>query len=357
VKMTNDECRMTNENRIIMSNLKLNSGGRPLHSSFVIRHSSFLALALLFGGCSTFDTSKLPWATSEQKVKESKFQQPVRMVAIWTPTTLSLPGKPVTRGLGGRIYFYNAESEAIPVEGQLMVYAFDDSKPRKTGGGGVDEPDRKYAFTPEQFTSHFSPTDMGASYSVWIPWGPNEGPPVKVSVIPVFSSTKGNVVQPTEPSRNVLKGTIAPQVADNGEELRPEEDGVIRTDQRVMKTELRTTNIPLRESTLEHLKRAEPQKLVESRSIAPVDYRTAVPVDYRQQERAAPNNGMPPAPRAVNGPVLGVPGPWTSAQPPPIRSERQIFQAPAAPAPPPVSDRVPNGPSPTGQPYDPASLP
>ncbi len=38
-----------------------------------------------------------------------------------------MPGKPVTRGFGGRIYFYNDRSQAVPVDGELVVYGFDDT--------------------------------------------------------------------------------------------------------------------------------------------------------------------------------------------------------------------------------------
>src|SRR5687767_10324820 len=82
------------------------------HWSLVIGH------LLLLSGCSTMDwTKKLPWNDPARKLSESKFDVPVRIVAIWTPTTLSQPGKPQTRELGGRLYFYNEASQAIPVEG------------------------------------------------------------------------------------------------------------------------------------------------------------------------------------------------------------------------------------------------
>src|SRR5688572_27393300 len=120
------------------------------HWSLVIGHWSFRfpLVILLFSlvGCSSWDiASKMPWASSEQKLKQEKFQRPVRMVVVWTPTTLTQPGKPVTRGLGGRIYFYNDAEETISVEGQLIVYAYDDSAHKQNvshinSQGGVDEP-------------------------------------------------------------------------------------------------------------------------------------------------------------------------------------------------------------------------
>ncbi len=93
------------------------------------------------------------------------------MVAIWTEDTLVQPGKTVTRGFGGRIYFYNEKSQAIPVEGELIVYGYDDSSAASAHSLTSNvEATKKFAFTPEQFTQHFSQSDLGASYSIWIPW-------------------------------------------------------------------------------------------------------------------------------------------------------------------------------------------
>jgi len=67
-------------------------------------------------------------------------------------------GKSAVRGFGGRIYFYDSKNKAIAVEGQLVVYAYDNMK----AGGESKVPDRKFCFTPEQFTNHYAPTEMGA---------------------------------------------------------------------------------------------------------------------------------------------------------------------------------------------------
>src|SRR4051812_47673272 len=76
---------------------------KAIRSSLVIGHWSLVILFL--SGCTSLDlSSKLPWSNPEKKIKEEKYQRPVRMVAIWSPTTISAPGKPSTRGLGGRLY-------------------------------------------------------------------------------------------------------------------------------------------------------------------------------------------------------------------------------------------------------------
>ena len=157
----------------------------------IIICSAFIFLVTL-AGCSSFNTSwkkHLPWSP-ESRLKSSKFQTPTRMISIWTPDILTQPGKPSTRGFGGRLYFYNEKSQAIPVEGQLIVYAYDDTVQEHPPG----EPNRKYAFTPDQFTKHFSTSDLGASYSIWLPWDAVGGEQRSVSLVPVFTASAGQIV-------------------------------------------------------------------------------------------------------------------------------------------------------------------
>lgn len=166
-----------------------------------------LALGLL-AGCQTMEfggmkdvSDKLAITRKGEKVKESEYQTPARLIAIWSDAMYTQPGQPPTRGFGGRLYFYNAKDKTVPVEGQLVVYGYDDShdaKPSQT-------PSRKFVFTPQQFSRHYSATQLGASYSVWIPWDQVGGVRKSISLLPVFTSTSGQVVM-GEQSVNVLPG-------------------------------------------------------------------------------------------------------------------------------------------------------
>jgi hypothetical protein len=163
-----------------------------------------LVCVVALSGCKTMtppDWAKSWYTESEPKVVESKYARPVRMAVIWSPALLNTAGRKPTRGFGGRIYFYDANNKAVPVEGQLVVYGYDDGKVRTDG----KSPDRKYAFTPEQFTSHFSETELGASYSVWLPWDEVGGPQMDISLVPIFTATSGQLVV-GESSRNLLPG-------------------------------------------------------------------------------------------------------------------------------------------------------
>ena len=69
-----------------------------------------------------------------------------------------------------------------------------------------------FKFTPEQFTSHFSESDFGASYSVWIPWDAVGGEQKRVSLVATFQSTTGKFVQ-ASPTTVILPGKNDAQVA------------------------------------------------------------------------------------------------------------------------------------------------
>ena len=72
-------------------------------------------------------------------------------------------------------------------------------------------PDRKFAFTPEQFTSHFSPTELGASYSVWIPWDEVGSEQLDISLVPIFTATSGQLIV-GQSSKVLLPGARRPPI-------------------------------------------------------------------------------------------------------------------------------------------------
>jgi hypothetical protein len=132
-----------------------------------------------------------PMTWFKNQSTEDKHGVPQRLVVLWADDVMGQMGKASTRGFGGRLYFYNAEDKPVPVEGQLTVYAYDDTIPKK---GSQRNPDRKFVFTAEQFQSHFSESQIGPSYSVWIPWEDIDGPRRDISLVPVFISSSGKVI-------------------------------------------------------------------------------------------------------------------------------------------------------------------
>lgn len=169
----------------------------------------FAAIAVGFStlGCETMTSDS---AASKKKKKDSswfsfkkkEYQVPQSMTATWSHDILTLPGKAPTRGFGGRFYFYNDKSQSIPVDGDLVVYGFDDTNKQQTTED-LSQANKRFRFTAEQFTTHFSEGELGASYSVWIPWDEAYGAPKKIMLIPTFLTKDGRTVRGAAASLNL----------------------------------------------------------------------------------------------------------------------------------------------------------
>lgn len=137
------------------------------------------------------------------KDKPQPPQMPNRLVSTWEDTTLTQAGKKPQRGFGGRILFFNDESQdPVRVEGQLVVYAYDENgrEPHET------HPTRRYVFPTEQFVKHESQCQLGPSYSVWLPWDETSGEQKNISLIARFEP-KGGPLIVGDQTRHLLPGT------------------------------------------------------------------------------------------------------------------------------------------------------
>ncbi len=150
---------------------------------------AWLALPLLAAGCKTIEPANTA-LTQQAAPVSSKSSEPVKMAVIWTDANYTHPGKPITRGFGGRIYFYDQQNKAVDVDGEFVVYAYDDSKKESA----KKMPERKYVFPAEYFAKHRSESKMGPSYSVWIPWDPVGGDEKHITLVPAFRPTNGRPV-------------------------------------------------------------------------------------------------------------------------------------------------------------------
>ena len=165
--------------------------------------SSLTAMALVFAaaGCSQFDLkNNIPWGVGS----DGKFESPMQVVPFWTTGVQTQDDKGL-RGFGARIYFYGKNpNKPVKVKGMLVIYAYDEQ--------GHDPknptPDRKYVFTPEQFKAKFSKTELGPSYSIWIPWDEVGGPTKQISLIARFTSERGEMVGSDE-TKVLLPGATA----------------------------------------------------------------------------------------------------------------------------------------------------
>ena len=131
-------------------------------------------------------------------------QTPTKIAAIWSDTVLYTAGKAPTRGFGGRIYFYDERTDAIKVDGQLIVYIYDDDDP-----AAGNQPVRRFVFSSEQLARHYSGSELGPSYSVWIPWDEVGGPTKQLSLVPFFIPAEGGLVAGSH-ARHRLPGVENP---------------------------------------------------------------------------------------------------------------------------------------------------
>ncbi len=160
----------------------------------------------MFAGCTQLDWKRpTPWLA----LARDKPQTPTSVVAVWTELFLEPPGSPPTRGFGGRLTFYGPQNDApVRVEGSLVVYAFE--------GDGDDQGDakplRKYAFSAEQLASHYSPSKLGPSYSVWLPWDRRKGPMRRIGLICRFQPVEGPPIV-SKQALAVLHGPSKPDAA------------------------------------------------------------------------------------------------------------------------------------------------
>lgn len=147
------------------------------------------AAVVSLGGCQ-FAPAKKVWPISWFQ-KDDEPGVPDRMMIVWSDTVLHQPQKPGVRGFGGRVYFYRGnETKPIQVDGALTIYAYDseDVSPDST------RPEKKFVFTDDQFAKHMSHTDLGPSYSIWLPWDEIGGEVRQLSLVSRFDGRNGGVV-------------------------------------------------------------------------------------------------------------------------------------------------------------------
>ena len=132
----------------------------------------------------------IPWVgRDDESDSPEPYPNPVKLAATWTPDTLVQVGRTPTRGFGGRVFFYNEKSQPVPVEGTLTVHGFDDNSDSPETGV------KRFVFTPEQLTRHYGQTDLGASYSIWLPWDAVGGEQRRISLVTSFQAASGSTIQ------------------------------------------------------------------------------------------------------------------------------------------------------------------
>ncbi|MEQ9408386.1 MAG: hypothetical protein RIK87_11695 [Fuerstiella sp.] len=170
---------------------------RNIPDSAII-HVALLSVSLFLSGCASLITNP-----GRLLKKEPEFVRPGKVIPVWSDTVLHQSGQPGQRGCGGRIMFYAGDGKrAVRVDGALMIYAWDDSKPTKER-----QPDRKYLFRADDLQNHFSESSIGDSYSFWIPWDAAGGERKELTLVARFVGRDGAEVTST-PAKVILPGSI-----------------------------------------------------------------------------------------------------------------------------------------------------
>ena len=156
-------------------------------------------VGILFSGCARWNTDlRLPWQDKDDVV-----EAPQKVVSFWTDTVMHQQGKRGIRGFGGRVFFYGEDdTKPIEADGTLVVYAFDADR----NDPSSQRPEKKFVFTADQLADHFSKSELGPSYSVWLPWDEVLGPTRNISLVSRFEGRDGGVVI-GEPTNALLPGT------------------------------------------------------------------------------------------------------------------------------------------------------
>lgn len=171
---------------------------------------AFAASLIVSGGCRTMEFAGPNWVNQKerprlridlpfQKKKEESFGTPQKMAVIWKDSTLQTANNPTVRGFGGRVFFYDDENKPIKVDGEMVVYGFNSES-------GLVQADKKFVFKREHMGDHYGETDMGHSYSFWIPWDKVGGERTSVTLIPAFKNSDGKLVKGGQ-TINVLPGS------------------------------------------------------------------------------------------------------------------------------------------------------
>lgn len=167
--------------------------------------------------------------------EEIEYGMPTSIGVIWVDSTLTHPMGPPVRGFGARVFFYDEEGKTVRTDGELKVYAFNDSG----DGSSAKVPDRKFVFRQQEFQTHYAPSDLGPTYNFWIPWGPTEGPRLTVALLPIFETKDGRVIR-GEQSLNVLPGKVMVDGVESGGK-RTEVEQIGRSTTRIRRAPL---NVP-----------------------------------------------------------------------------------------------------------------
>ena len=150
-----------------------------------LRSGVVFLLACLSGCASTgllhFGSNEFPKAGPKNPV--------VRILGLWQASD-GVAGNRATRGFSGQIHFFAGDKLSAQVDGEVMIYVFDDQGPEDEQAKPIHE----FRYPAESWNALLGKGPLGATYSVFIPYTrpgfhqakcslrirytPKQGPPV-----------------------------------------------------------------------------------------------------------------------------------------------------------------------------------
>lgn len=166
----------------------------------------------------------LPWQKTDAEVAQDIDETtesavstgiPQTMLCVWKDGTLDAGNKRI-RGLAGRVYFRDVEENAIKVDGTFAVYAY--ANDGLLGPSKV-QPERKFVFEADKLDEHYSESELGPSYSFWLPWDEVGGDETSIAVLPIMRMANGRIIRGEEVAA-VLPGRRRKTIDSDIQELR-----------------------------------------------------------------------------------------------------------------------------------------
>lgn len=97
---------------------------------------------------------------------KSSLQNPVlKIVGLWQPGE-GIAGDRPARGFSGQVLFFTADNVPVQVDGEVMVYIFDDQGPEEEQVKPINE----FIYPAESWNALLAKGSLGATYNVFIPY-------------------------------------------------------------------------------------------------------------------------------------------------------------------------------------------
>jgi len=126
--------------------------------------------------------------TMKEKLSFSK-PRAKYVVPFWEPV-IRQQNSETKHGYAARVFFYDkTQSKPLKMDGALEVYCF-----AEQGKIADNKPTKIVTFRPEDTDKFYSKSELGHSYTIWIPWDETDSAADKVSLIVKFRAKDGDTL-------------------------------------------------------------------------------------------------------------------------------------------------------------------